>query len=580
MSHELPPGWTVTSLDRVAKWSSGGTPSRSHPEYYGGTIPWIKTGELGPTYITDTEEKITQLGLENSSAKLFPKGSVALAMYGATIGKTSILGIDAATNQACAVGVPIDGITTSQFLYLYLRSQKQPFIEAGKGGAQPNISQGTVKNWLIPVPPFNEQLRMAEKLEGLLNRVDNCVERLTQVPELLRAFKTSVLIAATQGRLTHEWRSTHEENDSGSTLVNSIIEERLRSESGTEKRKFEEFLSKFKINQESDISLPNSWVHTYIGCVGRVSNGSTPSRTKTEYWNGDIPWVSSGEVRNKAITMTREHITQLGYKNTSVRLLPPGTVLLAMIGEGKTRGQSAVLNISACINQNIAAIVLDERFVEPKYLWYWLQGAYEKNRQAGSGTGPQALNCQRVRELPLYLPPIAEQREIIRQIERLFMFLERLEDTLDSAFTFVEQITPSLLAKAFRGELIPQDPNEESAAESIARLQKPAPPETNKKNVTLLVNTQQSDIEVAIEKSKEQSMNKGSKKAKAGVRKDLLSVLQEANRPMTPEELFQASGNTQDSVDEFYAELKKLTCSEARIVENRTDGLVLLRAKE
>ncbi|WNZ21943.1 hypothetical protein HJG54_03050 [Leptolyngbya sp. NK1-12] len=107
---ELPEGWIYTLLSDVAPWRSGGTPSRNNPVYYGGSIPWIKIGELGQGVITDTKEKITELGLQNSSAKLFPKGSVAVAMYGATIGKTAILGIEAATNQACAVGIPIEGL--------------------------------------------------------------------------------------------------------------------------------------------------------------------------------------------------------------------------------------------------------------------------------------------------------------------------------------------------------------------------------------------------------------------------------------------------------------------------------------
>lgn len=151
--NELPDGWENALLADVADWGSGGTPSRTHSEYYGGTIPWIKTGELGEGLITDTEERITDLGLQNSSAKIFPAGSVAVAMYGATIGKTSILGVDAATNQACAVGIPRRDITYSKYLYHYLASQKDGFVESGKGGAQPNISQGLIKTWPIPLAP-------------------------------------------------------------------------------------------------------------------------------------------------------------------------------------------------------------------------------------------------------------------------------------------------------------------------------------------------------------------------------------------------------------------------------------------
>jgi type I restriction enzyme S subunit len=139
------------TLEDVAIWSSGGTPSRSNPSYYTGTIPWIKTGELGVRTIRDTEEHISESAIQASSAKVFPRGSVAVAMYGATIGKASILGTEASTNQACAVGIPTAVIT--DFLYFYLLSQTQAFIDAGKGGAQPNISQAIVKRWPVLLPP-------------------------------------------------------------------------------------------------------------------------------------------------------------------------------------------------------------------------------------------------------------------------------------------------------------------------------------------------------------------------------------------------------------------------------------------
>ena len=102
----LPPGWARVKLGDVAQWGSGGPPSRTRSDFFGGSIPWIKTGELGQRTLLRTDEHLSEEGLAASSAKLFPRGSVAVAMYGATIGKASILGVEAATNQACAVGMP------------------------------------------------------------------------------------------------------------------------------------------------------------------------------------------------------------------------------------------------------------------------------------------------------------------------------------------------------------------------------------------------------------------------------------------------------------------------------------------
>ena len=155
-----------------------GTPSRKHPEYYGGDIPWVKTGDLGPKVLSAASESITNEGVEKSSAKFFPKGSAVIAMYGATIGKTSILGIDATTNQACAVGQPVPEVTTSDFLYYSLVNEKDEFIRKGKGGAQPNISQTLIKEHQVALPPFAEQKQIAAKLDELLAQVDSITTRL------------------------------------------------------------------------------------------------------------------------------------------------------------------------------------------------------------------------------------------------------------------------------------------------------------------------------------------------------------------------------------------------------------------
>ena len=145
---DIPSNWVWTTLGSIGKWQSGGTPSKMHKEYYGGDIPWLKTGDLNDGLVTDIPEHITELGLENSSAKLNPAGSVLIAMYGATIGKVGILGIPATTNQACCAGIEYKGIT-QQYLFLFLLANKANFVAAGGGGAQPNISSTPTRYRLL-----------------------------------------------------------------------------------------------------------------------------------------------------------------------------------------------------------------------------------------------------------------------------------------------------------------------------------------------------------------------------------------------------------------------------------------------
>lgn len=170
-TNQLPVSWCWTTLGKVGKWQSGATPSRLNKEYYGGDIPWLKTGDLNDGCIYDIPETITQKALEESSVKLNPVGSILIAMYGATIGKVGILTFPATTNQACCACVDYQGID-QMYLFYFLLSHKEEFIMLGGGGAQPNISKEKIVETLFPLPPYNEQLRIVAKIEEIFAVLD------------------------------------------------------------------------------------------------------------------------------------------------------------------------------------------------------------------------------------------------------------------------------------------------------------------------------------------------------------------------------------------------------------------------
>ena len=167
---EIPDSWEWVRLGNIGEWGSGATPSRTKSEYYNGTIPWLKTGDLNDGYITYIPETITNLALTETSVKLNPVGSVLIAMYGATIGKLGILQLPATTNQACCACVPFTGVY-NKFLFYFLMSQKAAFIKRGEGGAQPNISKEKIVATLMPLPPKSEQYRIVEKVNDILSKI-------------------------------------------------------------------------------------------------------------------------------------------------------------------------------------------------------------------------------------------------------------------------------------------------------------------------------------------------------------------------------------------------------------------------
>ncbi len=170
---EIPESWCWVRLGEIGNWGAGATPNRHEPKYYeNGTIPWLKTGDLNDGIITEIPEYITELAIEKTSVKLNPVGSVLIAMYGATIGKLGILNIEATTNQACCACIPYTGIY-NKYLFYYLMSQKTELQKRSEGSGQPNISKEKIINYLFPLPPFNEQKRIVEKIETLFSTLQN-----------------------------------------------------------------------------------------------------------------------------------------------------------------------------------------------------------------------------------------------------------------------------------------------------------------------------------------------------------------------------------------------------------------------
>ena len=220
MCDQLPDEWIETTLGKIGRWSSGGTPSRKESKYYGGSVPWVKTGNLTDGLIDKIDESITNLGVEKSSAKLFPQKTLLIAMYGATIGKLGILKEPSTTNQACGALIA-EGITTDliPYVFYYLLNSRENLRNIGKGGAQPNISQTVLKNYSIPLPPLKEQHRIVTKIETLTTHSRKAREALDAIPTLLDQFRQSVLAAAFRGDLTTDWREQNPDVETAEKLL-------------------------------------------------------------------------------------------------------------------------------------------------------------------------------------------------------------------------------------------------------------------------------------------------------------------------------------------------------------------------
>ena len=341
-------------------------------------------------------------------------------------------------------------------------------------------------NWLastgIPVAPITEQTRIVEKLEELLSDLDAGVSELKAAQKKLGQYRQSLLKAAVEGALTAQWRAQHTPTETGAQLLERILKERRARWEAKQLAKFEEqgkappkdWQKKYPGPVRPETSglseLPKGWVWSSIGQCFQVAVGATPSRKEPSYWDGAIPWVSSGEVRFSRITATKEMITEQGLKNTSTQINPIGSVMLGMIGEGKTRGQVAILDVPAANNQNCAAIWASETDIPPEYVYYWLWSQYEETRRGSSGNNQPALNKSIVERISFPIAPLDELKQIVRQVDRELNAAAEQERAIEHALKQSAAQRKNILKAAFSGQLVPQDPGDEPAAVLLERI--------------------------------------------------------------------------------------------------------------
>ena len=346
MPFDIPDSWEWVRLGNIGDWGAGATPSRTHPEYYGGNIPWLKTGDLTDSYIDAIPETITELALEKTSVRLNPAGSVLIAMYGATIGKLGILSIAATTNQACCACFPLGGLD-NKYLFYFLMAQKPLFIKQGEGGAQPNISKEKIVSTLMPVPPLEEQRRIVVMLGRIFPIIDvysKCKTELdlcnTTFPERL---KKSILQEAVQGKLVPQDPS----DEPAEALLERIRAEkqRLIKEGKIKKDKHESVIfrrdnshyekrgsEEVCIDDEIPFEIPDGWAWCRLGSILEKLTDGTHSTPK--YTDSGVPFISVKDVSSGVLSFdSAKHISESEHRELYKRCDPKrGDILLTKVG--------------------------------------------------------------------------------------------------------------------------------------------------------------------------------------------------------------------------------------------------------
>lgn len=389
----IPKDWEVKRLGECCDTSSGGTPPRSVSDFYNGSIKWFTTSELRDCYLCDSTEHISQSALEASSAKIFPSGTLLMAMYGATIGRLGMLTNEAATNQACCAIFCND--CDVEFLFYYLLHNRARIISLGSGAGQPNISQQIVKGLQLSLPPLPEQRRIAAALGDVDKLIENLKKRVEKKKNLKRGAMQELL---------------------------------------TGKRRLKGFTG--------------AWVEKQLGETGEFFGGGTPSTSISSYWGGEVDWYTPAEIGEaKYVSASSRRITHEGLKNCAARILPVGTILLTTRA---TIGLRAILKHEAATNQGFQSLVVKSNF-DSEFMYYYLSTIVDEMVSRASGSTFLEISSSKLKGIRIVVPSsLPEQRAIAAVLSDMDAEIANLEAKLKKMTLLKQGMMQDLLTGKVR----------------------------------------------------------------------------------------------------------------------------------
>ncbi len=442
MEKQLPKNWVEVQIKDVAHTTSGGTPKTSRKDYWGGDIPWINSGKLKDKIIDTPSKYITELGLKESSAKLFPIDTIVIALTGATTGKVGLLKIKTSTNQS-VTGIFPNDYFESKIMFYQLQDLRNIILSKALGTAQPHINKKIVDETKVKLPPLAEQKRIVAKLDNLFAELDIIKERLANIPALLKNFRQSVLNQAVTGKLTEEWRE-------GKEFVNLKLDSNGKYELGFNFR------------------VPENWKVYPIGNVFSFQQGMQIAK--------NTRLKKPGNNRLPILRIKNYHdgfIKDVEYVSITEKSLIAEKEDIILTRTGESRGW-VLTGYRGVFHNNTFRINFPKDKVEGRYLEFFLnQSEVQAFIKFNSGrTGQPDLTHKSFGPCPFILPPQEEQQEIVKRVDTLFKQADNIQTHYEALVKRIEVVPQAILAKAFKGELVPQLPTDGDAKELLAEIKK------------------------------------------------------------------------------------------------------------
>ncbi len=414
---EVPEHWKLWKVSRAFQTiGSGTTPESGNSSYYeGGTINWINTGDLNDGFLESCEKRITQKAFdEYSTLKIYKKGTLLIAMYGATIGKVSLLNIDGCTNQACCA-LSDSEVLRNEFAFYWFLCNKPNIVRLSYGGGQPNISQDVIKQLRIPTPPLSEQDEIVQYIKAHEEKINLFIQKKQRFIELLKEQRQSVITKS---------------------VTNGIRKDVGLKETGID------WLGEIPIN----------WEIRRLKRVSKsIQTGSTPKSENAEihFDGGDINWFTPGDIKDLFIHNSNRKITQKAIDDGVVTLFPSKSVLV--IGIGGTLGKVSMIEVDGGSNQQINAVTFNDG-VLPEFGLYYLS-AFEAILKSISNAATLAILTQSdLKDMLFILPPIEEQKQIVAHIKTETATIDTAITKAEREIELIREYKEAMIAEAVMGK--------------------------------------------------------------------------------------------------------------------------------
>ncbi len=425
--------WAITALGDLSEVKSGVGFPKKYQGQSSGDYPVYKVGDVsrsvtqGQGLLNAANHYVTTEEAGALKGAIFRAGSTLFAKIGEAVKlnrRAFVILPGLADNNVMAV-VPLLH-ESDRYLHYFLRTVD--LSDVSRSTTVPSVRKGDIEELIVPLPPLAEQKAIAEKLDTLLAQVESTKARLERTPKILKRFRQSVLAAAVSGKLTEDWR-------------------------GTKAISFQQ--PPITIGRENE-EVPEGWAWNDLVDLAKLESGHTPRKSRTDYWeNGDVPWISLQDIRaahGSVIEKTKFMPNMKGIENSSARILPKGTVCFS---RDISVGYTTIMGCEMATTQHFVNWICSPD-LNNYYLMYAFMAAKDHLTISGQGSTVKTIYMPACKKFRLITPPLDEQTEIVRRVDQLFAYADTIETQVNNALDRVNNLTQSILAKAFRGELTEQ----------------------------------------------------------------------------------------------------------------------------